>query len=410
MGKHDFKRNFIVLDQEMRGGLREDTGITGFIRIDVSGRSGQMICNIRGIEKGNDFEYLLYIIPKEKLQAEPFVVGTISVADSSGQLLYKFDAEDVNKSGIGIDDFDAFVVTAYRPEMNAGNEEKICALVGFRRNPFDWRAKFHKSSVAGEKNGGKKIRQVIAIDDDDSLENKSEHYVGSYMDVENDKKNAADKITTEQDEQREQEEQYEQNGEYEQDGQREEEQREQNKQREEKERKSEEEHITCNTNCPDMQYQCSTCAFYPAYAIDKNIPNDVCGEERNIENLNSVFETYFTPYKPFEWGTRGYKWWKIINPAHLSNALYNFNIKTSFLYGAEATTAFNKYRHIIAGMYKSRKNNQYVVFGIPSTFGVDKRPLGEYARWMPVIYKRPWTGDFGYWVVYIDLSTGSISK
>ena len=68
-----------------------------------------------------------------------------------------------------------------------------------------------------------------------------------------------------------------------------------------------------------------------------------------------------------------------------------------------------KYRHMIVGLYEDQKKNlQYVVCGIPGLYWVDEKPFGEMCRWAQVEGDKPRYGAFGYWLIYINPTTGRI--
>jgi hypothetical protein len=103
-----------------------------------------------------------------------------------------------------------------------------------------------------------------------------------------------------------------------------------------------------------------------------------------------------------------YKWWKVGSPVQLNNILYQNNIKTPLLFNPQLMMAHFKYRHILIGLYSNRRQRkEYIVCGVPSIYNVDEKPFGEYCRWAQLESSKPRHGAFGYWLVYIDIKSGS---
>lgn len=146
---------------------------------------------------------------------------------------------------------------------------------------------------------------------------------------------------------------------------------------------------------------CENCGMLRADDIDKN-------SQVNAAKLKLLFNKYFEPYDPFRIRRTDYKWWKVGSPVQLNNLLYQNNIKTPLLFNPQLMMAHFKYKHILAGIYISRRRGiEYIVCGVPAVYNIDEKPYGNFCRWAQLESVKPRYGAFGYWLVYIDIKTGN---
>jgi len=146
---------------------------------------------------------------------------------------------------------------------------------------------------------------------------------------------------------------------------------------------------------------CENCNKRSIEDTDKNM-------QVNAAKLKALFNKYFEPYDPFRIRRTDYKWWKVGSPVQLNNLLYQNNIKTPLLFNPQLMMAHFKYKHILAGIYISRRRGkEYVVCGVPAVYNIDEKPYGDFCRWAQLESVRPRHGAFGYWLVYIDIKTGN---
>jgi len=126
----------------------------------------------------------------------------------------------------------------------------------------------------------------------------------------------------------------------------------------------------------------------------------------NIGNLEQLFESKFESFSPFKSPASGYMWWRIDNLSDADSIVPAF--KT--LLTRKALIAFDNYQHIIVGTYQNIDLRQkYVVMGIPGLYNVDAEPVDNTrCLWVCVEGGAVSYGSFGYWLVFIESSTGKI--
>jgi len=131
----------------------------------------------------------------------------------------------------------------------------------------------------------------------------------------------------------------------------------------------------------------------------------------DINKLREVLYENFEISYPFKIKRSDYKWWKITDPVSLNNILNLCNIRTSLLFNPAVMKAHVKHRHLITGIYTDKENKkEYLVFGIPGQYKIDKRPFGDFCRWIPADGTRQRQGSFGYWLIYMEPETSKIMR
>lgn len=124
------------------------------------------------------------------------------------------------------------------------------------------------------------------------------------------------------------------------------------------------------------------------------------------EKLEKKLKDYFEPMEPFSNPRHDYSWYRINDIAKLSNILFSCNLTIPLFANPKILVGLFKYRHLIAGFYRSDINNMsYFVLGVPGKDEPDGKPFENICRWVPV--QNSEFGDMtGYWLVYISLKDG----
>lgn len=359
MERTEFQREYVILEE--RDGNYRGSGdkATGFIKVEGNGQTGKITCKVQGLKSGDGLAYGLYLIRSGDTDINPLKIGGVCVTGEKGEAVCRLD-----EIGIGqiIGDFDGFAVIA--EERDAGDGTKaVCPLAGFKK---------------GVRDGENKVLRLLeklneGCCDMGISDSTKEPCPQTEDEVTEDDKSGTGAETKDEPAEKE---------------------------------------IPgiMEYHAPEhevgMGYSCDQCMGFQDMAEKARQTMSQGNDTGIVDRLKSGFSMYFPEYEPFERKNVRYKWWKVANLVYLSNILYVNNVRTSLLYSPIVMMSHYKYRYIIIGIYRSRKQNEYIVCGIPSTYGADRRPFGELSRWIPVRYKRPTAGDFGYWVVYIDPKTG----
>lgn len=343
MERTGVQREYVLLEERDENYRRSIEKAAGFVKIEDKGQSTEIVCRIQGVRSGSNLTYGLYLIHGKDTNAGPLKVGDIHITGERGEATCRFAENGIKQ---GIEDFQAFAVIVEETD-DEGGIRAACPLAGFKKGVHDAEGKI--SRLLEQLKGDSSVSESPEVKN--GMEPESREGVPEYG-----FNGAAEHGVSE--------------------------------------------------NAENMGYSCDQCARYQVMTEDTEQTKS-CDEGIDvIENLKGSFSKYFQEYEPFERRNDLYKWWKAASLAHLNNILYANNIRTVLLHSPIVMMSHYKYRYVIVGIYRSRKQNEYIVCGIPSTYGVDRRPFGELSRWIPVRYKRPTPGDFGYWVVYIDPRTG----
>jgi len=141
-------------------------------------------------------------------------------------------------------------------------------------------------------------------------------------------------------------------------------------------------------------------------------------EKERITNQRNQTTNYilnilrFFPFvEPFKNPLKGYSWWKIDFQGETRGFLPYFNyIVGESKYSStdnytSASTLMNLYGHYIFGIYNIDDESQYYIYGIPGAFSKEDHPHGGTTGFNT--YFEGIEG-FGYWLLYIDPSTGKV--
>lgn len=137
----------------------------------------------------------------------------------------------------------------------------------------------------------------------------------------------------------------------------------------------------------------------PAKAINKeNAVDDIKLEKKLKESFESI--------EPFSNPRHDYSWYKVNDIAKLSNLLFLCNMKIPLFANPKILVGLFKYRHILAGIYRSDHNYMnYFVLGVPAKDSSEGKPFENICRWVEGQNKE--YGDMtGYWLVYVNLKNG----
>ncbi|MDP4183174.1 MAG: hypothetical protein Q8942_19055 [Bacillota bacterium] len=129
----------------------------------------------------------------------------------------------------------------------------------------------------------------------------------------------------------------------------------------------------------------------------------------DINKLKELLNKNLEIANPFKNGCRIYKWWKVGNPAVLTNIFYQCNIKNPLIFNPKVLMAYYKFRRLITGIcHDISRDREYIVLGVPGNYGIDARPFGAFCRWAQEEGVDPKHGAFGYWLIYLDSGSGKI--
>lgn len=155
----------------------------------------------------------------------------------------------------------------------------------------------------------------------------------------------------------------------------------------------------------------------PARNPVKAEKDPVSVEERAYEKprvddarLERKLKDSFEAMEPFSNPRHDYAWYRVNDLARLSNLLFACNMRIPLFANPKILVGLFKYRHLLAGFYRSERNNlKYFVLGVPSRDDSEGRPFERISRWVEV--QNPDYGDMtGYWLVYINLQNGEFVR
>ncbi|MCK9444056.1 MAG: hypothetical protein M0Q14_05985 [Tissierellaceae bacterium] len=136
--------------------------------------------------------------------------------------------------------------------------------------------------------------------------------------------------------------------------------------------------------------------------------------DRNAQTVNYVLSILrFFPYiVPFKHNLKGYNWWLI--DLDIENEYRSFLPYFSHVLGGDNERYYdnhittcnqlvNKYQHYLFGLYNEDEKVKYFLYGIPGTFTTGEHPNGGMSGFNTWMEGR---NIEGYWIIYIDPSTG----
>ena len=349
-----YYKTFFILKEEDRG-FKEDKNPSGYVKIEAREGKGRLDCHVSNL-KCQNLKYKPYIMKVDDKDIVPFCLGYINLKGREGELQKYFDSFNVGGKGIPIEHFNVAAVLL----DSSYEDDIICPLAAYKDKKIEWRNKLkrslHTQDFSKKENSKNPTDNEIREDKNCGIKDNKEISIKE------------------------------------------------NKEMSKKAVKFEKE-----TNDMDIEVQNDKgFSDLKLKATEFDIGTEDMREE-TFKKLMEDFDKLFKKVKPFRVERKDYKWWQILNPAELNNIFYKFNIKVPILFNPLVMMAHFKYRHMIVGLYEDQKKNlQYVVCGIPGLYWVDEKPFGEMCRWAQVEGDKPRYGAFGYWLIYINPTTGRI--
>ncbi|MCT4606995.1 MAG: hypothetical protein N4A64_13010 [Marinisporobacter sp.] len=474
MDQKRYRRYFIILDQEDSGFENKQGKKTkGYAKLETKNGKGVLSQYIQNMKYFDDGEYIYrgYLIGTKGNKQIYSDNGTFMIdKNGKGELVWKFDPENVDGQGNSIGDFNVIAVVA--ESIDQRDKVTVAPLVGFiDKKKVDWKHILKNRYKNEEKiKGAVKTREIVQekeksneeLDRTSVKEEITEVVEKENIEEENIKKEKAveeDHIETVEKENMEDqriestktEERVEEihrasikKADIEEVGEKEkfeikdtkalkEERVEEDKRVEltdqteekikgQKEVKVKREDFTQNYRCKEAKgqhehidygemkyYDCKNpYQYYHQYA------KMICGYVENILKYHHEVE-------PFQKNIGNCKWWKI--DASQQTLYRNFlpfygYVRNMYCYPlyrnyVGCPPQIYKYKHYIFGLMRDKKNDpSYYVYGIPGRFMFSEQPyegVTGFVYWHPIEEKKPEKGDYGYWILHIDAKTGNVA-
>lgn len=402
-----FYKNFLIFANE-DDGFSSSGAPSGYAKIVVRDGKAVIDLNVQNLKENPDkLTYRLYIMKNDQSSFLSVCMGAIPVQKNKGIVQWEFDADNVGSTGVPIEGFNAAAVQAQE-----GSGENVIfkyPLSSCKNSDASWKKLLNEASSAIKE----EAKQCAHNGGDDSAEQREAGHSGSFVEqqeIDDNKAGTEERNITAVE--------YEQSiclgisGAV-----------------------SEDCEINCEGQTEILENPCccegdaagsrpeelkkeeceSHKAFGDCIAANASSPH-VSGNTGDLKIpfpdmgiLRSNFNGSFEPYDPFGSNRKDYKWWKVNNPAQLSNIFHQSSIKAPFFFNPLVMMAHYKYRYLIVGIYEDKtKKRDYMVCGIPGVYGVDDKPFGDLCRWVQIEGNKPRYGAFGYWLIYIEPDTGKI--
>ncbi|KNY28739.1 hypothetical protein [Pseudobacteroides cellulosolvens] len=428
--EYKFGRMFLILKRDDEGfGLGKDPA--GYVKIEVADGKGKLFAHFENLnDRQEKAVFKLYLIKCVKEQFNPVCVGILPISEGKGELTWRFDASNVDSTGISIDKFNIIAVVA--TEMQRKNSMAF-PLVSNKGADVSWKDKLKETlypKVLPDYQNSVNINSIVSDNKIKDIQNTGYKVDTKNIDAENMQEETqvenqqVENIHVEEAkvENQQAEELYVQETQLE------------NQHSEDKEvkdtlnddLKEENIYIEVDENKPE---ETDTEFIQQKNSANKNSEfcNKVNGcasclndgfNKFNFETMNGsvdtnklkeLFNKNFEVANPFKNGCRIYKWWEVTNPVVLNNIFYQCNLRNPFLFNPKVLFAYYKHRNLIVGLCNDISNDkEYIVLGVPGNYSVDQRPLGVFCRWAQEEGVEPKNGAFGFWLVYIDVNSGKI--
>lgn len=137
-----------------------------------------------------------------------------------------------------------------------------------------------------------------------------------------------------------------------------------------------------------------------------DLPGDrVLVGELELEEADLPEEPKMEKVSPFGTGLPYHQWWKFYPGNFQDMMFFSQNIQNSGSYGP----VFRG--HQLIGLQYAQGAVKYLVHGIPGRFCLRDQPFGGatgYVYWHPLPGQQFKPGDYGYWLIYIDPTTGEV--
>jgi hypothetical protein len=424
--EYKFGRMFLILKRDDEGfGLGKDP--TGYVKIEVTEGKGKFFAHIENLnDKQEKAVFKLYLIKCSKEQFNPVCVGILPLKEGKGELTWRFDASNVDSTGISIDKFNIVAVAATGGQKRTGMS---FPLVAYRGIEVLWKDKLKEtlypknfsdyqnsgnidSPIIDNKTKASQYKEVEA--ENAEVENiGTENVVPQNIEAENiptndfhidltgekdfggEKSNfdiSVDETSTPPANELEEENIHIEVG-------------------EDKHEGMNDKYIHQGNSAGKDNQPCSNvngCTNCINNRFNK-LNFDAMSNGIDTNKLKELFNKDFEAANPFKNGCRIYKWWNVNNPVVLNNIFYQCNLRNPFLFNPKVLFAYYKHRNLIVGICNDiSSDKEYIVLGVPGNYSSEQRPLGVFCRWAQEEGVEPKNGAFGFWLVYIDPNTGKI--
>ncbi|MCT4619474.1 MAG: hypothetical protein N4A62_08780 [Marinisporobacter sp.] len=130
---------------------------------------------------------------------------------------------------------------------------------------------------------------------------------------------------------------------------------------------------------------------------------------------------YHKEVEPFKKNIGKCKWWKIDSSRQTLyrnflpfygyvNNMYCYYPYRNYI---GCPPQIYKYKHYIFGIMGDEKNEPvYYLYGVPGRFMLNEQPyegMTGFVYWHPIEKKKTEKGDYGYWILHIDAKTGNVA-
>lgn len=375
-----YNRSFLIFSQE-DAGFGAGSEPTGHIKIEVKEGKGKLYSQIHNlnIDLKNTI-YKLYLVRSEKSEFDFLKVGSFDIKGIKTEISWNFNPQNVGLTGIGIDRFNVFLVTAVDVDEK---KRPAFPLVAYRGNKTKWKERFVKA-----------IYEPMSACNIDNEVQQDEH------EMENHKEPKKDQESQESQEFLESQDNEISNE------LREDKENDRNDELSEDENMDSLEKHNCATCCAD----CWARSFTGMSDNEMNYSSQADNNEHiEFDKFKDILSKFYESIYPFGGSNRYYQWWRIKNPSALNNIFHQCNIKNPVFYNPKLLMAFYKYRHLILGIYNDENiSKEYIVIGIPAIYGLDDIPMRIVGRWAQTDGRGKRYGAFGYWLLYIDTKTAKL--
>ncbi|WP_114296849.1 hypothetical protein [Anaerobacterium chartisolvens] len=370
-----FYKSFLIFANEDDGFSSSGTP-SGYAKILVRDGKGVIDLNVHNLKENPDkLTYRLYIMKNDPNSFLSVCMGTIPVQKNKGIMQWEFDADNVGKTGVPIEQFNAAAIQAQ--EGSGENVKFKYPLSSCKNSVTSWKKLLNEASnaIKGE------AKQCAHNDS-----------AAEQQEIDNDKAGTEERNIA----------------------------------------AAEEEQSTCEGISEAVEEGCEINheeqneTLEAPYCSEDDASGDcIAGNDSSphvpdntgdlkmplpdMGMLRSNFNSSFEPYDPFGSNRKDYKWWKVNNPVQLGNIFHQSSIRAPFFFNPLVMMAHYKYRYLIVGIYEDKtKKRDYMVCGIPGVYGVDDKPFGDLCRWVQIEGNKPRYGAFGYWLIYMEPDTGKI--
>jgi hypothetical protein len=131
VSRRNYRRQSIMLREQDGGfGIQAGRKPAGYIKLEVKGKRGLLTCFVQGLKYYQDGEYIYKGFIAKAHDRPMFVdTGTLVIDNSGkGQMVWRFDAADIEGTGYSIEEFDVFGILVQGEGVS--NKGLVCPLIG----------------------------------------------------------------------------------------------------------------------------------------------------------------------------------------------------------------------------------------------------------------------------------------